>query len=87
VDLTFDPTTGVYRGTYIGDRVGPAKVTGKRHGDAVDFVITWPKPVNGDTRADMKIENTGTGVLKITVTDNQVPGGNYMQSKFVLSQL
>jgi hypothetical protein len=87
VDLTFDPATGVYRGTYIGDRVGPAKVTGKRHGNAVDFVITWPKPVNGDTRADMTIENAGSGVLRITVTDNQVPGGKYMQSSFVLSQL
>jgi hypothetical protein len=87
VDLTFDPASGLYKGTYVGDRVGPAKVSGKRKGNVVNFIITWPKPVNGDTRADMKIENTGSGVLRITVTDNQVPGGQYMQSSFVLSQL
>ena len=87
VDLTYDPASGRYTGVYVGDRVGPARVSGKRNGNEVNFVVTWPKPVNGDTRADMKIENAGNGLLKITFTDNQVPGGQYMQSQYVLSQL
>ena len=32
-DLTFDPNTGRYSGTYIGDDVGPAHLSGKRSGD------------------------------------------------------
>ena len=87
VDLTFDPASGRYTGVYVGDRVGPARVSGKRNGNVVDFDVTWPKPVNGDTHADMKIENAGAGQLKITFTDNQIPGGQYMQSRYVLSQL
>jgi hypothetical protein len=87
VDLTYDRATGRYTGIYVGDQVGPAKVSGKRNGNVVEFDVTWPKPVNGDTHADMKIENTGGGQLKITFTDNQIPGGKYMQSRYVLSQL
>jgi hypothetical protein len=87
VDLTYDPASGRYSGIYIGDRVGPARVSGKRNGNAVDFTITWPKPVNGDTLAQMSIENAGKGVLKISVSDNQVPGGMIMRSDFILSQL
>lgn len=74
-DITYDPASGRYSGTYIGAKVGPAHVSGKRNGDVVNLVITWPKPVNGDTRARMTILNSGSGSLRIAVYDNVTPGG------------
>jgi hypothetical protein len=74
-DITFDPKTGRYSGTYIGAKVGPARVSGVRDGDVVRLVITWPKPVQGDTRASMIIENAGEGRLRIVINDNVLPGG------------
>jgi hypothetical protein len=74
-DITFDPKTGRYSGTYIGAKVGPARVSGMRDGDVVRLVITWPKPVQGDTRASMIIENAGEGRLRIVINDNVLLGG------------
>lgn len=74
-DIRLDPASGAYRGTYVGADVGPAKLWGKRRGDSVVFVITWPKPVNGDTKAFMTIRNSGDGKLAISVTDQVHPGG------------
>ena len=75
-DLTFDPVTGGYSGTYIGARVGPARVIGKRSGSVVNLAITWPTPVHGDTKARMIIENAGGGSLRLTIFDNVAPGGS-----------
>ncbi len=86
-DITFDPATGRYSGTYIGAKVGPAHLSGVRSGSTVNLAITWPKPVNGDTRARMVIENDGHGNLRIMVSDNLVPGGPEQRtSDIVLSQ-
>jgi hypothetical protein len=74
-DISYDPKSGRYSGTYIGADVGPARVTGTRKGDAVNLTITWPKPVNGDTKGRMIIQNSGGGNLKITTFDNLVVGG------------
>jgi len=74
-DLTFDPASGRYSGTYVGSSIGPAGLSGKRRGDAVVLTITWPQPVNGDTKATMTIHNSGNGQLAITVTDEVEPGG------------
>jgi hypothetical protein len=74
-DITYDPKSGRYSGTYIGADVGPARVTGTRKGDAVNLTITWPKPVNGDTKGRMIIQNSGGGNLKITTFDNLVVSG------------
>jgi hypothetical protein len=74
-DLTFDPGSGRYSGTYTGSSIGPARLSGKRSGDAVVLTITWPQPVNGDTKATMTISNSGDGRLAITVTDEVAPGG------------
>lgn len=75
VDLVYDPRSGTYRGTYTGSRIGPARLTGTRTGDAVTLQIEWPRPVNGDTQAAMIIRNDGRGTLRITVADNLTPGG------------
>jgi hypothetical protein len=86
-DLTFDPRSGRYIGTYTGSKVGPARLSGKRQGDTIDLVITWPKPVNGDTKAKLLIENPGNGSLRIMVNDNPAVGAPVVRtSDLVFSQ-
>lgn len=86
-DLTFDPKSGRYSGIYVGDDVGPARLSGERSGSTVRLTITWPKPVNGDTRAKMTIVNTGDGTLKISLDDKPAAGRMVARTDFVLSQL
>ncbi len=74
-DIHYDPETGRYAGVYIGSSIGPARLSGRRVGDAIVLTITWPKPVNGDTSATMTIRNAGDGALIITVADQLHPGG------------
>lgn len=74
-DLRYDSATGRYSGTYVGASVGAAGLSGKRSGDAVTLTITWPRPVNGDTKASMTIRNSGNGRLAIVVSDQLEPGG------------
>jgi len=74
-DLQFDPSSGRYSGTYVGSSIGPAGLSGKRSGDSIVLTITWPQPVNGDTKATMTIRNAGNGRLAITITDRLQPGG------------
>jgi hypothetical protein len=86
-DIRFDPASGVYTGTYIGSNAGPAKLWGRRRGDQVVLTITWPKPVNGDTKATMTIHNPGNGSLAITVVDAVHPGGPQAEvTRLALSQ-
>lgn len=74
-DIRYDAASGRYTGVYEGSAIGPARLSGKRQGNAVVLQITWPKPVNGDTKATMTISNSGNGRLAITVTDRVAPGG------------
>jgi hypothetical protein len=74
-DVSFDPGSGRYSGVYTGSKIGPARLSGRRSGDAVNLTITWPQPVNGDTKARMTIRNGGDGQLQILVTDEVAPGG------------
>jgi len=86
-DLTFDPASGRYTGVYVGSSIGPARLSGTRQGNAVVLTITWPQPVNGDTKATMTIHNAGNGRLAITVTDRVTPGGPTAQvTRLALSQ-
>jgi hypothetical protein len=84
VDLAYDSRSGTYRGTYTGSRIGPARLTGTRSGDAVNLRIEWPRPVNGDTQAAMVIRNDGQGTLRITVADNLTPGGPTQQTSEII---
>lgn len=67
--LVFNPKTGLYTGTYVGAKVGPAALSGRRNGDSLQLTITWPKPVNGDTKAALTIRNEGKGRMQILVQD------------------
>ncbi len=71
--VRYDAATGIYSGTYIGARVGPAAISGRRNGDSVNFTINWPKPVNGSTKAQMTIINDGHGTLRIRVISRPSP--------------
>lgn len=74
-DLSYDPRTGRYSGTYVGSRIGPASLSGRRFGDTVTLAIRWPKPVNGDTQATMIIRSLGSDAFRFVVTDHVAPGG------------
>ena len=73
-DLKVD-SSGVYRGTYVGSKIGPAALSGRRQGDSVVLNVTWPKPVNGDTKATMIITSTANG-FTFAVDDLNRPGGS-----------
>jgi hypothetical protein len=80
-NLVYDPATGLYTGTYVGAKVGPAQLSGTRKGDLIDLTITWPKPVNGNTKAKLLIENSGGGTLRITLDDDDA------RTDFLLQQI
>jgi hypothetical protein len=69
-EVRYDPATGLYTGTYIGSPTGPARLSGKRQGDAINLTVTWAKPVNGNQQARMTIVNNGSG-LRIVMTDQE----------------
>lgn len=73
--VRYDAATSTYSGTYVGARVGPAAIFGRRNGDRVNFTINWPKPVNGSTKAQMTIINDGNGTLRIQVISRPSPDG------------
>jgi hypothetical protein len=66
-DLVVDGATGRVLGTYTGARVGPARLSGKRQGSAIDLLITWPQPVFGSMTARMTISNPEPKGLRILV--------------------
>jgi hypothetical protein len=68
-ELTYDPKTERYTGVYRGSKIGPARLSGKRQGDALNLTVTWPKEVYGDRKANMTIRNTGGGTFSFVVTD------------------
>ncbi|MBM6592855.1 hypothetical protein [Microvirga pudoricolor] len=86
VELTYDPASGRYQGTYIGSNAGPARLSGTRKGDLINLAITWPRPINGDTRSSLTIRNDGSGTLRITVADNLTPGGPIQQTSDIVLQ-
>jgi hypothetical protein len=73
-DLKVD-SSGTYKGVYTGSKIGPAALSGRRQGNRVVLNVTWPKPVNGDTKATMTITPTGNG-FTFAVDDLNRPGGS-----------
>jgi hypothetical protein len=58
-----------YTGTYVGSRTGPAQLAGSRSGNAINLGIRWAKDVNGDRKAQMKVEKTADNGMRLTVID------------------
>lgn len=68
-DLAWDPRSGRVTGTYTGSRVGTARLIGRQAGADFDLTIEWPKPLYGDTTAQMKVASIGRDGFRIVVTD------------------
>jgi hypothetical protein len=67
--LSWDPRSGQVTGTYTGSRVGTAQLTGRQVGSNFDLAIEWPKPLYGDTKAQMKVVSLDSDRFRILVTD------------------
>jgi len=87
-DVTYDPKTGRYSGTYVGGDMA-AQISGKRRGDTVDFSMTWARPFNreGDVNARMTIVNPGTGNLRIVIDNLKKNGPEERASDLRLTQI
>ncbi|WP_243369238.1 hypothetical protein [Microvirga solisilvae] len=68
-NLAWDPGSGQVTGTYTGSRVGTARLTGRQTGADFDLTIEWPKPLYGDTTAQMKVASLDQDRFRIVVTD------------------
>lgn len=75
MDVTYDPGSGRYRGTYKGEMDGFAQLAGKRQGDTVTFDVTWPEVLNGDRSASLSISSSGDGVMHLRMRDRSSPDG------------
>jgi hypothetical protein len=64
-----------YTGVYIGSRTGPARLNGSRSGNALNLGIRWAKEVNGDRKARLTLEKTGSDGMRLTVTDTDPKTG------------
>ena len=58
-----------YTGTYVGSRTGPAQLSGRRSGNAINLGIRWAKEVNGDRTAQMRVEKNGEDGIRLIVID------------------
>lgn len=67
-----------YSGVYIGSRTGPAQLNGSRSGNALNLGIRWAKEVNGDRKAQLTVEKTGSDSMRLTVTDTDPETGKTM---------
>lgn len=68
-NLAWDARSGQVSGTYTGSRVGTARLTGRQTGADFDLSIEWPRPLYGDTRAQMKVASLDPNRFRIVVTD------------------
>lgn len=73
-NLTYDPGSDRYTGTYVGSKAGPARLVGKRSGDIVTLDVTYAQPVGPDNKATMTIRHQGGNQFSLTVTDTLVEG-------------
>ncbi|MBQ0822591.1 hypothetical protein HPT29_003130 [Microvirga terrae] len=67
--LSWDPRSGQVTGTYTGSRVGTAQLRGRQVGTDFDLAIEWPRPLYGDTTAQMRVASLDPGRFRIVVTD------------------
>jgi hypothetical protein len=75
MDVTYDPASDSYRGTYKGEMDGLAQLSGKRKGDNVTFDVAWPEILNGDRTATMTIGSDGDGTMRLRMSDRASPDG------------
>ena len=77
-----------YKGTYIGSSTGPAGLSGKRSGNALNLGIRWAKDVNGDRSAKLRLEKVGDNGMRLTTVDTDpATGKNVVISEINLRRL
>jgi hypothetical protein len=64
-----------YKGTYVGSSTGPAGLSGKRSGNALNLGIRWAKDVNGDRSAKLRLEKVGDNGMRLTTMDTDPATG------------
>ena len=64
-----------YEGTYIGSSTGPAGLSGKRSGNALNLGIRWASDVNGDRAAKLRLEKVGDNGMRLTTLDTDPATG------------
>jgi hypothetical protein len=69
VDLTWEAESGRVTGTYTGSRVGMAQLRGTQIGRDFDLAIAWPKPLYGDTTANLRVTMITPDRIRIVVMD------------------
>ena len=74
MDVTYDPASDSYGGTYKGEMDGLAQLSGKRKGDGVEFQVAWPEVLNGDRSATMTISSSGD-VMHLRMNDRTSADG------------
>jgi hypothetical protein len=75
--ITADLVTngGRYTGSYVGAGTGTANLAGSRAGNSINLAIRWAKEVNGDRKAQMKIEKVGADGMRLTTVDTNPDTG------------
>lgn len=86
VDVDLKVTGGTYRGSYIGAGSGPASLSGRRKGEALNLAIGWAKKVNGDRRANLSLAKAGNGGLTLTTTDRDPSSGKMVTTSRITLQ-
>jgi len=87
VDVTYDPQSGRYSGTYsVGDM--SAAISGARNGDTVSFAMTWTKPIDtdGDNKGRLTIVNAGAGNFRLLIDNLKAHGPDERTTDVVLAQ-
>ncbi|UDF29047.1 UNVERIFIED_ORG: hypothetical protein LHK14_16225 [Roseateles sp. XES5] len=85
VDADLTRRGASYTGTYIGAGSGPATLSGKRSGNALNLAIRWAKDINGDRSAQLSLAKSGSRGLTLTTTDKDpVSGKAIVTSKILL---
>lgn len=77
---------GTYRGSYIGAGSGPASLSGRRKGEALNLTIGWAKKVNGDRRANLSVAKAGNDGLTLTTTDRDPSSGKMVTTSRITLQ-
>ena len=75
VSVDMKTSGGTYRVSYIGAGSGPASLSGRRKGNALNLTIRWAKAINGDRNANLSIAKAGSGGLTLTTTDRDPASG------------
>lgn len=64
-----------YSGTYVGPDGDVAGLAGGRRGNVISLTIHWPRIINGDRTASLRLQKIGNDGMTLTTTDNDPASG------------